>query len=95
MKTKREYYIGQRGLIKEIMKLCFDINEKTKRSVFIYYSGHVGKINFSINEGKKIGYNNTIIELEVSYNTKDKKQQLLEFKQQLIEILNDPTNYDH
>lgn len=95
MKTQKEYYIGQRGLINDIIKLCFDINEKTKRSVFIYYSGHVGKIEFSINEGKRIGYSDTIIELDVSYKTKNKKQQLLEFKQQLIDILNDPNSYEY
>ena len=95
MKTQKEYYIGQRGLISDIIKLCFDINEKTKRSVFIYYSGHVCKIEISINEGKRIGYSDTIIELDVSYKTKNKKQQLLEFKQQLIDILNDPNSYGY
>ena len=95
MKTQKIYYIGQRGLINEIIKLCFDVNDKTKRSAFIDYSGHVGKINFSIREGKEIGYLDRIVELEIAYRTKRKKQQLLEFKQQLIDILNDPTNYEH
>lgn len=95
MKTQKEYYIGQRGLINEIIKLCFDINDKTKRSTFIDYSGHVGKISFSIREGKEFGYLDRIVELEISYRTENKRQLLLEFKQQLIDILNDPTNYEH
>lgn len=95
MKTKKKYFMGYRGLINEILKLCFKINDKTRRSAFFELAGHVGLLRVYVSIGKETNYNDRIFYVNLWSSSPDIERELSELKQKLIDILNDPNSYGY